>query len=121
MPRVVHFEFGADDPERLAAFFEKAFGWKVMKWDGPMDYWLVQTGEAPEPGIDGAIARRGEGPGQCHAVGVPDLDEYVGRVQAAGGTVTMPRHAIPGVGWFAVCVDTEGNTFGMMQPDESAG
>jgi predicted enzyme related to lactoylglutathione lyase len=27
---------------------------------------------------------------------------------------------IPGVGWFALCVDPEGNRFGLMQSDESA-
>ena len=29
----------------------------------------------------------------------------------------MTKTAIPGVGWFAQCKDTEGNIFGIMQPD----
>ena len=28
--------------------------------------------------------------------------------------------AIPGIGWLAYCLDTEGNTFGVMEADEKA-
>jgi len=56
--RVVHFELPADDPDRCAQFYADAFGWKIQKWGGPTDYWLVTTGEAPEVGIDGGIGRR---------------------------------------------------------------
>lgn len=33
MPRVQHFEISANDPEKLAAFYEKVFGWKITKWE----------------------------------------------------------------------------------------
>ncbi len=42
------------------------------------------------------------------------------KVKSAGGTMVDPKHAVPGVGWLAYCTDTEGNEFGIMQPDESA-
>jgi predicted enzyme related to lactoylglutathione lyase len=32
----------------------------------------------------------------------------------------VPRMAIPGVGWLAYANDSEGNIFGMMQPDTAA-
>lgn len=56
------FEIPADDPGRAAKFYDDVFGWKVKKWDGPADYWLVTTGEDEEPGINGAIItiERGE-------------------------------------------------------------
>lgn len=66
MPRVVHFEIHADDPERAAAFYSSVFGWEIMKWDGPFDYWLVRTGPREEMGIDGGILRR-QGSGPCVA------------------------------------------------------
>ncbi len=44
MPRVIHFEIPASDPERAAAFYKKTFGWKIEKWPGPTEYWLVTTG-----------------------------------------------------------------------------
>ncbi len=37
MPRVVHFDIDSDDPDRAAGFYTSVFGWKVEKWEGPMD------------------------------------------------------------------------------------
>jgi predicted enzyme related to lactoylglutathione lyase len=48
MNRVIHFELAADNPERAIAFYGKTFGWKMVKGDGPADYWLIMTG--PEEG-----------------------------------------------------------------------
>ncbi|HJT64349.1 MAG TPA: VOC family protein [Candidatus Limnocylindria bacterium] len=119
--RVVHFELPADDPDRAAKFYADAFGWKVEKWGGPTDYWLVTTGEAPEPGIDGGIGRRQDADDQItNTIDVPDLDAAVAAVEAAGGRITRAKGPVPGVGWLAYAVDTEGNPFGMMQADESA-
>ena len=36
--RIVHFELPADDPARCIKFYERAFGWRFEKWDGPMEY-----------------------------------------------------------------------------------
>ncbi len=44
MPRVVHFEINSDHPQKAAEFYQEVFGWTVVKWDGPVDYWLVTTG-----------------------------------------------------------------------------
>jgi predicted enzyme related to lactoylglutathione lyase len=41
MPRVVHFEIDAEKPERAIKFYERVFGWKIEKWKGPMEYWLI--------------------------------------------------------------------------------
>ena len=58
MSRVVHFEIPADDPERAINFYEKVFGWRFEKWEGPIEYWLVKTGPEDQPGIDGGLTRR---------------------------------------------------------------
>lgn len=119
MGRVVHFELSVDDPERAVAFYTEVFGWTVEKWEGPQDYWLVSTGEGP--GIDGAIMPREEGwQPTVNTIDVEDVDAATERVTAAGGSVVMPKHAIPGVGYFAYCQDAAGITFGMMQSDTSA-
>lgn len=119
--RVIHFELPADDPDRCANFYADAFGWKIEKWGGPTDYWLVATGEDSEPGINGGIGRR-QGPEDqtTNTIDVADLDAAVAAVEAAGGRITNPKHAVPGVGWLAYGTDTEGNPFGIMQADESA-
>ena len=43
MPRVVHFEIQAEDPDRAIRFYRSLFAWQFSKWEGPMDYWLIQS------------------------------------------------------------------------------
>jgi predicted enzyme related to lactoylglutathione lyase len=121
LPRVIHFEINADEPERAKGFYEKVFGWKIVKWEGPVDYWLIQTGEEPEPGIDGAITKR-EFPGATifNTIGVPSIDEFMKKIEENGGTIVVPKMSVPGVGYAAYFKDTEGNTFGLMEEDTSA-
>ncbi len=61
MPSVLHFDMQAKDPEKLARFYEKVFGWKIEKWDGEFEYWMLTTHKEGEPGIDGGIGKR-QGP-----------------------------------------------------------
>jgi predicted enzyme related to lactoylglutathione lyase len=120
MPRIVHFEIPAEDPERAVKFYREAFGWEIKKWEGPMEYWLVMTGDPSEPGIDGGIMKRGDVKTVTNTIDVPALDDFIGKVEEAGGAVLAPKTAVPGVGWFAYCADTEGNIFGLMESDTSA-
>lgn len=81
---------------------------------------MVKTG-SEGPGIDGGVLKRPHpGAGTVNTVGVDSLDNAVATVTANGGTVVMPKMAIPGIGWLAYCQDTEANTFGLMQPDPAA-
>ena len=36
MPRVIHFEINADDPERAVEFYRGVFGWDITNMGGPM-------------------------------------------------------------------------------------
>lgn len=47
MSRIVHFEIPAEKPEQIAEFYKKVLGWDIIKWGGPVDYWLVGTGPLP--------------------------------------------------------------------------
>ena len=118
MPRVIHFEIAIDEPDRAAKFYSEVFGWKVEKW-GPVDYWLVQTGEGS--GIDGALKMR-DRPNETttNTVEVPSLEDYMAKVAEQGGEVISEKMTIPGYGYFAYCRDTEGNVFGIIESDESA-
>jgi len=121
MPRVVHFEINAEEPERAVAFYERVFGWKITKWKGEADYWLVTTGDESEPGINGGIMRRmSREAGTYNTVNVPSLDEFLKKIEEAGGEVFMAKRPVPGVGYMAYCSDTEGNIFGIMQEDPTA-
>jgi pimeloyl-ACP methyl ester carboxylesterase len=55
MNRFTHFELATTDLEKTAAFYRAVFGWKVDKWEGPVDYWLVSSGDASTPGINSGL------------------------------------------------------------------
>lgn len=119
MPRVTHFEINADDPERAVKFYQQAFGWKISTWEGPLEYWLIETGEEGEPGIDGAIMRREQQWTTVNTIEVPSYEDFAKKVKQAGGQIVTPKQAIPGVGHHSYCLDTEGNVFGILEPDYS--
>jgi predicted enzyme related to lactoylglutathione lyase len=51
---------------------------------------------------------------------VESVDDTVARVEELGGQVLVPKQAVPGMGWLAQFLDTEGNPFAVWQSDESA-
>lgn len=128
MPRVVHFEIHAESPQRAARFYEAAFGWRLEPWAGSPDYWVITTGDERVPGINGGLLRRrGPAPASGQPVNayvctieVPSIDLFIEQVIRHGGTMAVPKVALPGVGWSAYCKDTEGNIFGLMQTDPAA-
>ncbi|MFY9630902.1 MAG: VOC family protein [Candidatus Cybelea sp.] len=122
MARVNHFEIHSADPQAAAKFYTDVFGWKISKWDGPVDYWLVSTGEGP--GIDGGIVRRqGAAPASDAAVNgyvctivVESLDQTLDAIVGKGGTIAFDKHEIPSIGLLAYFKDLDGNIFGALQP-----
>ena len=129
MNRVVHFEIHAEEPERAVDFYSKVFGWAIKKWEGvDIDYWVIDTGLRTTPGINGGLfKRKGPAPKDGQAVNayvctmdVANADDMVKKVEAAGGSVAVPKKALFGLGWLVYCKDTEGNIFGMMQNDPQA-
>ena len=118
MQRPIHFEIHVEDPEASITFFSDVLGWGSDRW-GDMPYWLQSTGEGP--GIDGAIGSVQEhGQSVALTMDVDDLDAARERVVAAGGTITLERMAIPGVGWLIYATDPNGLHFGLLQSDQSA-
>lgn len=121
MGRVSHFEITADDPDRAAAFYRKAFGWEFNDWGGPFKYLLATTGPKDQVGIDGAIMGRNDHKqAVINTISVDNWEEGARAVSEAGGQVLMDKDAIPGQGYFAYCRDTEGNVFGIFQADPTA-
>ncbi len=115
MGRVNWFEIHADDVKRATEFYKKVFGWKIEKWEGGIDYFLVTTGDDKVPGINGAIMKRMGPSSVWDTVEVDDIDKVVKAIEKAGGMVMRPKMEIPKMGWIAYCVDTEGNVFGIHQ------
>ncbi len=122
MARVVHFEIYTDDPEAVRPFYESVFGWKIQKWDGPVEYWTVATGDESEAGINGGLLRprEGQSAGTLNTVAVESIDPALEKIQKQGGRICVPKMAIPTIGWLAYAEDPAGNVFGVLEPDSSA-
>ena len=123
MRRVIHFEIYTDDPEAVQPFYRDIFGWTFKKFEGgPVEYWLVTTGDDQDAGINGGILRprEGQSPGTINTIAVPSLDNTIKKIEERGGRVCVPKMAIPRMGWLAYAEDPAGNVFGLMEPDTNA-
>ena len=126
MNPVVHFEMPYDDRQRMAQFYEAAFGWQTQLLAEDMGNYVLATTtdtDAQGPTQPGAInggffPKKPDGPAQHPAIviAVDDLTDAVRRVTEAGGTVLGEPLAIPGVGHYVSFTDTEGNRVSMLQP-----
>ena len=104
--KVVWFEVPAADTSRALGFYGDLFGWQFQDMDGPMEYHMTyEAGGAIYPG---------EGKGLLAYFGTSDIDASLARVAELGGQAGE-KQEIPGVGRYAVCTDTEGNSFGLYQ------
>jgi predicted enzyme related to lactoylglutathione lyase len=122
MPRVVHFEIAANDPEKVVAFYQGVFSWEINKWPGPVDYWLIKTGDPSTPGMDGGLFRPSEWfNGTVNSISVDDIDASLVKIRAAGGQSVTEKSTVPGVGYQIYCKDNEGNLFDLHQTDPKAG
>ncbi|GAC1656361.1 MAG: VOC family protein [Vulcanimicrobiaceae bacterium] len=114
--RVIHFEIPADDFPRARKFYTEMFGWDIKQLHGPTEYWSAKTGTGTA-GINGAFLRRGGAvTSVVNTIEVDDLDAALEKLLACGGAMVGPKIAIEGAGEFAYCKDTEGNVFGMIEP-----
>lgn len=123
MNRVTHFEIYTDKPEAVQPFYRDVFGWKFQKFEGgPIEYWLVTTGDDKEPGINGGMTRPREGqtPGTTNTVAVTSLDQTIKKINQSGGKICVPKMAIPKIGWLAYAEDPAGNVFGIIEPNTEA-
>jgi predicted enzyme related to lactoylglutathione lyase len=126
MNPVVHFEMPADDRARMAAFYNKAFGWQTQLLGPEMgEYVVVTTTESDEGGpkqpgaINGGFYKRNpDWPAQFPSVviSVDDIHASMKIVNDAGGKVLGEPMEIPGVGQYVSFYDTEGNRVSMLQP-----
>jgi len=122
MTTIVHFDVPAEDLKRAKIFYEKLFEWKIEPVPGPMEYYnIVTKDENGKEGIGGGMGKRGQ-PDQkiTNYIGVSSIDEYVKKVQDLGGRIIMPKTTIPGFGYLATFLDSEGNTLGLWETDSSA-
>jgi predicted enzyme related to lactoylglutathione lyase len=120
---IIHFEIPATDVEKLKRFYAGLFGWKIAKYPGPMEYWMIQTVPVDEkgmllrPGVNGGMYKK-ERPEQkpVNYISVDSIDESIEKVTKLGGKIISPKQEVPNVGWIATAVDPEGNQIALLQP-----
>jgi predicted enzyme related to lactoylglutathione lyase len=127
MNSVVHFEFPAEDKQRIYRFYERVFGWKTQKLPPKFnDYVLAYTTEVDDRGrpqspgaINGGFFKKSaDKPAQYPSVviAVTDIKQAMKSVTDAGGKVLGEPMEIPNYGLYVSFFDTEGNRVAMMQP-----
>lgn len=113
--RLVHFEFPAQDAARAKDFYTGLFGWNFGPWEGPVEYYMTEAGGDP----GGAVYPSESGErGPIVYFDTDEIEATLARVRELGGDAE-DKQPIPGVGWYAHCKDTEGNSFSVFQSDES--
>ena len=118
---IVHFEIPAENLEKLRKFYSELFGWKIDKAEG-MDYWLIQTvpvdkqGRPIRMGVNGGMMKK-QNPEHkfTYYVSVESVDEYSKKIEKLGGKVIVPKMEVPKMGWWAMAIDPEGNTFAIWE------
>ena len=126
---VVHFEIYADDPDKLGKFYTSLFDWTIDPMPG-MDYWYIKTvetdakGRPTQPGaINGSMMKRPAGYEErpwMNYVNVDSIEESIARAQKLGATVMKEKTPVPGIGWFAMLADPQGNFFAIWHMDPNA-
>ena len=115
--QMVHVEIPAGDTEKAREFWGSLFGWQWQTFEGPTEYHMTRFSET----TGGAIYAP-DPPNKRGArvyFDVDDINAGSARVNELGGEAGEPM-PVPGMGWFSICKDTEGNEFGLWQNDPAA-
>lgn len=120
----IYFEVQANDIGRAIDFYKEVFGWQFEKAKGlPIEYWRINTGRT----AGGLLKRPAQTPPlECGtnafvcSLEVENFGETAQKIERLGGQIALPKFAVPATCWQGYFVDTEGNTFGVFQVDETA-
>jgi len=117
---LVWFEIPADDTARAKQFYGKLFGWQINPLPNMADYSHMDTGGA-DASPDGGLMKRMH---PAHTIttyfSVPSVTKFMAKVEKLGGSICKPKTAVPSMGYFAICQDTEKNTFAIWEMNPKA-
>jgi len=117
---IVWFEIPADKPERAKKFYSALFGWKIKAFPGMKDYWHIDTGGGDDTPDGGLMARKHPAQPITNYVNVASVDKGMAKVKKLGGKICVPKMPVPGMGYLAICRDTEDNEFALSEMDSDA-
>jgi predicted enzyme related to lactoylglutathione lyase len=125
MPTIVYFQIPSDDIERSKKFYNQLFGWKIDKspksntLEGMENWTVTTTDDKGNQALGGGMSKRAMPQQQIsNFIDAKSVDEYSSKAEKLGGKVVVPKTVVPGMGYYAVCVDTENNSFGIFEPTE---
>ncbi|MGA2162396.1 MAG: VOC family protein [Methanoregula sp.] len=127
MPNLSHFMIPADDVDRARRFYSALLGWKIEPVQSSpdsmgiaaMQYHDITTGPPAAGTLNtGGLYKRRMTEPILDFMQVDDIDAVLAKVAGLGGTILIPKTAIPGVGHNAMILDTEGNLFGLLMPEK---
>ena len=114
---IVHVEFAVKDPKKVEKFYGNLFGWKFEEVPG-MNYSLIQTPSGPGGGV--GPLQENQTTGITNYILVNSIDEYVKKIEKAGGKITAPKLEVPGQGWMVWFQDPAGTSMALWQPSPEA-
>ncbi len=117
---IVWFEIPADNPERAKKFYSSLFGWSIQLFPGGAEYWHIDTGGGDDTPDGGMMARKYPEQPVTNYISVKSVTQSMTKVEKLGGKVCMPKTAVPRMGYFAICQDTEHNTFALWEMNAGA-
>lgn len=115
---VVWFEIAATDLERAKKFYSEVFQLEMQYVDMP-DSPMYMMGSSAEgiAGASGALVKSADNIPSTSGTIVyfycDDVAVEASRVEAAGGTLIVPKTSLGEFGFMAMFIDTEGNKVGM--------
>lgn len=117
---IIWFEIPADNPKRAKKFYGSLFGWKIEKFPGVADYWHIDTGGGDDTPDGGLMVRKHPQQPITNYISVASVADAMAKVEKLGGTICKPKTAVPQMGYFAICEDTEGNSFALWEVNDRA-
>jgi len=117
---IVWFEIPADNPERAKKFYGSLFGWDIKLFPGMTEYWHIDTGGGDDTPDGGMITRKHPEQPITNYVNVKSVTQSMAKVEKLGGKICMPKTPVPQMGYFAICQDTEHNTFALWEMNAAA-
>jgi predicted enzyme related to lactoylglutathione lyase len=112
---IIWFEIPADDPGRAQKFYSALFGWKIKPFPGSTEYWHIDTGGGDDTPDGGMLTRKHPQQPITNYVNVASLTRSMAKVKKLGGKICMGKTAVPNMGYFAICRDTENNEFALWE------
>src|ERR1044072_8701275 len=114
-----YFEIQSSNPAREIKFYEEVFTWKFIKEENaPIEYYRIETN-----GMHGGLLKRPAAapPAECGAnafvssMQVESFDNTAVLILKSGGSIALPKFAVPGRCWQGYFLDTDHNTFGIFE------